>query len=85
MAFWSRGEGGWEEGCDGRHFPVVSSAGWARNTARFMLILLFCVLGSMVNSPFDEKLESNGLRVFSCFKFKLLSGKKKKRKDILGQ
>lgn len=55
--------------------PVVSTAGQARNTA-----LLFGVLGPMLNSPLEEKLESNRLGVFSCFKFQpLLAGKKKKR------
>lgn len=33
VPFWSHGEGGWEERCDGRHFPVVSTAGRARNVA----------------------------------------------------
>lgn len=79
--FWSCSEGGWEERCDERHFPVVSTAGQARYIARFTLTLLFCVLGPMLNSPLEEKLESNRLEVFSCFKFQLLLG----GGDIFGQ
>lgn len=74
LPFWSRGKGGWE---GGRHYPVVSTAGWARNTAWFTLILLVCVLGPMLNFPLEEKLESSRLGVFSCFKFQPLSAEEK--------
>lgn len=67
MPFRSHSQGGWEEGSDGRHFPVASTSGQARNTAWFALILLICVLRPMLNSSLEEKLESNRLGVFSCF------------------
>lgn len=74
MPFWSRSKGGWEEGSDGRYFPLVST-GQAANTAQFMLILFIWVFGPMLNPPLEEKLESNRLGMFSCFKFQPLLAK----------
>lgn len=47
--------------------PVVSTAGWTRNIAGFALALLICVLGPMVHSPLEEKLERNRPGVLSWF------------------
>lgn len=51
---------------------VVSTAGWARSLTGFALTLLICVLGPMLNSPLKEKMKTNRLGVFSCFKFQPL-------------
>lgn len=82
VPLWLHSEGGWEEGRDGGHFPVVSTAGQARNIAPFTLTLYFVSLDPCLILLLRKSWKATGSGYFptvisSCYQQNII--------DTLGQ